>query len=249
MLSKVDAFKRIFDMAAATAPAPFSTSGPVWIAGGAAADYDKCGDIDVWFGANASTHAEKFLKSFKYYQESDKLLTECYDKNTGAALLGDAYDLTIGKVIQVLIVGDYQLKDLLNRFDISTHRIGYDAPAHCDMGDGWTTVQDPPKILNMGPKTFSRYIKICQRYGHPVDLDEVKKHTDTVDTKLAEIKSAYDDFYKKYRPTMTTLGSKVYGTAQAKKYEPNSLAELYGGTITDSDVAFDHQALLEDHPF
>lgn len=266
MLSKVDAFKRIFDMAAAADPSVASpagqsvwqvlgASGPVWIAGGAAADYDKCGDIDVWFGNNQVTHADAFLKSFKYYQAA--IGEKQYDENTHALLLGDAYDPEVGKVIQVLAVGHDILQNLLDTFDISTHRIGYDAPAHSIAGDAWTVPQTPPKILNMNPKTFSRYIKICRRYGHPIDTAELQKHQqmsydiETHAMKANEIDNAYNQLKKMlHANAYGGIGgaAKIY-QANTKKYEPNSLAELYGSTITDSDVAFEHQALLEDHPF
>lgn len=140
----------------------------IFIAGGAAVRADWASDIDVWFRMQDKARALKYLQTFQVYTYSNG---ESYDhEDDGGEIVGEAYDPTIMKVVQVLTYGHKNLHNLLKSFDISTHQKAILATGTVIEGEAFTPPTELPKIIGWKHKTFQRYIKICQRYGHPVDM-------------------------------------------------------------------------------
>lgn len=147
----------------------------IFIAGGAAVDFDKAGDVDIWFGLNNKSLAEQYLDSLAWHRLCSKKEKEAYGSG-GFNIVGMGYDPVVRKLIQVLIVPDRTASECMMRFDISTHRWAYESTGAQIRGTGATTPeQEPTIILFNSVQTNSRYIKICLRYGHDPDLSELEK--------------------------------------------------------------------------
>lgn len=147
----------------------------VFIAGGAAVDYDRAGDVDVFFCKNNLPAALKFIND-----NGGTVLDKPnpYGKNT-SFLVGEIKD-KVDKTIQVVVSTYATAHETVDDFDISTHMLGYLSTGNKVVGTHYTDLKTPPKVLNVKDKTVSRYYKICDRYGFELDesvLEYIHKQT------------------------------------------------------------------------
>ena len=153
----------------------------IFIAGGAAVNFDLAGDVDLIFGGkNGFKEGSKFIETFAHWREFDG---EGYESAIDLHLIGDAWDPMSGKIIQVLWAKAKTALETIDKFDISTHAAGWTSkgePFHSD-DYNLSTVKVREPFSNH--KTFSRYIKICNRYQIPVDLSILEKLSSKVEVK------------------------------------------------------------------
>lgn len=139
----------------------------VWIAGGAAVDLNKASDIDIWFGGNDIVEASKFLSLFPYREM--EIVNQEYGQDASTTVIGNGWNPQYSKPVQVMTTKFDKIDDLINTFDISSHRWWYHFDSGFSIGSGGTFNWEPPKVHKIGKTTFTRYIKICKRYGHEPD--------------------------------------------------------------------------------
>lgn len=147
----------------------------IWVAGGAVVDFDKAGDIDLWFGRNNLKLANECLNRFDL---RFKGTNEGYDGSKDYTIIGSAFWPAIGKMVQIMVVQPDNPQTAMQSFDISTHKWAYTSREDLVKGGGATEKDEPPKVLLWNSATLPRYIKICQRYGHPIDMEVLKQHAE-----------------------------------------------------------------------
>lgn len=145
------------------------TCASIFIAGGAVQSWKEASDVDLWFGKNARAKAITFLGGLPFYH-----LTKSTEKGYQNELIGNGYIPRLNKVIQVMVT-DKSISDRMLDFDISTHCIAITSKGDLHMGVNYTHFKHPPKVLKVSPTTLSRYIKICNRYGHIPDITVIKQ--------------------------------------------------------------------------
>lgn len=206
----------------------------IFIGGGAVADLLRAGDIDVWFGKKRAKEAINFFKSFHHRSTSTYSME--YAAN-GAKLYGSVWDPDIasGKIIQVLTLNVDTPEEAINAWDISTHMWGYTSRGRLVKGEKATDVTVPPQVINSSEGSWGRYIKICKRYGWPVDESVLKGMDDKegpekkpisvmAASSMAAMNKALDieaqAAWKKWLNSDNTL--KAYPVPNPKKYiQPN----------------------------
>lgn len=141
----------------------------IYVAGGAVVDITEASDIDLWFGKDRRDIADQFVANVpKGMWIPAKSKAVGYDNE----LVAEAYfAYPISMIVQVMVT-PHTAFERMNTFDISTHRWAYTSKGNLIEGAEATTQFEAPKVLIPNKKSFSRYIKICHRYGHPV-LPEV----------------------------------------------------------------------------
>lgn len=148
----------------------------IFIAGGAAADFDLAADVDVWIPGNSITAGIELFNAIHLPKRacySSKKAKYTEDKEQDFTLIGEFYFEPINKMVQILVARG-TITQILNRFDLSIHQIAYtrDGASHHSMY--WTTTKTPIEITRINKSTFGRYIKLCKRYGlkpDPYKLD------------------------------------------------------------------------------
>lgn len=136
----------------------------IFISGGAAVDFNLAGDVDVWFGNDNTAAAETFLNSYTIKVQND---TTNYAGHEWK-VLGSVWDPQVKKVVQVIVTKSKTPTEVMENFDISTHMAAFNRGEFIHHPK-WTPPSVPPQIVQFRSKTLERYVKICQRYGHPVD--------------------------------------------------------------------------------
>lgn len=142
----------------------------LFIAGGAAVDFDKATDVDLWvpYGAIQAGidifNGINFPKRAVYTQANSK-----YNKNKDFTLIGDFYFEPIKKIVQI-IVADGEASTIISGFDLSVHMQGVTRSGSPINSFYWTHPKIPIEILRSNETTFNRYIKLCARYGHEPQL-------------------------------------------------------------------------------
>jgi hypothetical protein len=146
-----------------------------FVAGGAAVDIDKAGDIDLWFKHEHLTAAVETLNMMPIRSAVMKTDDGYGESGSNGILVGVGLlpDI-IGLPIQVLTTNYSSIVDHLNGFDISTHMVAYDAGHNLTTVPRTTAPDMPPYVFKNHPKTLQRYIKICMRYGHTPNWDLLK---------------------------------------------------------------------------
>jgi hypothetical protein len=146
----------------------------IFIAGGSVVDLEKAGDIDIWFGGNKEALALKFLGMFPMWFKHQ---VEGYPgAGSDWKVIGSGWDPAINKIVQVMTAPHTDSRKVLEDFDISTHQWAYTSRGALIAIKQTTSPAEPPKILKWTSKTFERYVKICKRYGHPVDMEQLKPY-------------------------------------------------------------------------
>jgi hypothetical protein len=175
ILNQTEAFETIFKRT--------GSCSSIFIAGGAVADYDKAGDIDVWFAKTNTPTADKFLTSMPFFERA-----AIGERNYvgGGELVGEGYIPGIMKPIQVLISAGVDCKETLSFFDLSCHAHAILSRKQERVSHKEATAPDEPiRLLNKGhKKTLGRYIKLCARYGHTLDEVVLKELSEEVPEPL-----------------------------------------------------------------
>lgn len=140
----------------------------VFISGGAVVDFNKAGDIDLFFGKGMHAPAEKFVEGFEIRSK----YTAGYGSHT---VIGSVYDPKYKKIIQVIVAQETMPQEIVGDFDISTHMWWYDRFKRIMHHPNATTVHQPPQVVKVKPKTLERYVKICLRYGYEPNMEVLKK--------------------------------------------------------------------------
>ena len=178
----------------------------IFIAGGAAVNFDLAGDVDLIFGGkNGLENAGKFWEA-QPYKSAAKLGN--YNK---MHLLGDVYVPFLNKIVQVLWTNHKTALECMDDFDISTHRFAYTSKGDYVEGNGATSPTEPPQVFKSNGKTFARYIKICKRYNHPVDLSILEKLSSKVEVKTEKPKMEIPDWMAEYLKPMPLKTSTIAG--------------------------------------
>lgn len=152
-----------------------------FIAGGWAACPAMAHARDVWVQASVPEVARKeLLAHFRRvldedewaeeqspaYQPDGRVIDPFYDsvaftlKVARLALTGNLYHI---------LVTSAEVWDVIKEFDLSVHQIALTPEGGVIKGPDWTPITVPPVILKMTATTPERYVKLCERYGHPVD--------------------------------------------------------------------------------
>jgi len=153
----------------------------IYIAGGAAVDVMNADDIDIWFPMRGQQMAMDFINSVKLPKQTifDGFAADepgpvgpneynvAVDSIPIFKVLADIYLPEQQKMLQVICYDKLNIYDLLYSFDISSHKraINYRGST---VGSGSTV--KTPKILQVHKKTLSRYVKICKRYHHDINV-------------------------------------------------------------------------------
>lgn len=203
----------------------------IFIAGGAAVDMDLCGDIDLWFGGNRTELAEKFLGKFPVRFKGN---SEGYPHASEWKVVGSGYDPMLGKIVQVMVTNATTPLEAMESFDISTHKWALTSRGMVCKGHNATLTNEPPQILHWTNKTFERYVKICRRYGHPVDITLLQQYHDaSLGIEIKPLKKKHKLEYNHF-PTATkgiklkdieAVTMKSYEEAIAAMWKPSPLEE------------------------
>lgn len=160
----------------------------IFISGGAVVDFDKASDVDVWFGRDNTDGAKAFGQSLPFWKEGQMKSYPGKD----FTIVGEGFVPQVEKIIQVMVTEKTNCIDVMNEFDISTH-----CKTYSSKGDYYYTSKFDhpaflPKVINVNSQTFSRYIKICLRYGHNPDPVVLKMLIGQADS-VVEYQSLVDD--------------------------------------------------------
>jgi hypothetical protein len=123
-----------------------------FIMGGAAIDFARCTDIDVFF--TSSTVASPPLY------------------NGSTAKFGEFFLPEVGRVVQV-IVSRHDLFQTLDRMDISVHQWAIDSAGRRFGAATATLPTEPIRLIRNNNGTPERLRKLSRRYGQPV-IDRVQ---------------------------------------------------------------------------
>ena len=181
-------FKQVFDLL------PENYRDRAVIAGGAAADFNRANDIDVFvLGLNSTPKVIQFKNSLKIPNMiqrdlftrgtgEDATICKITDSDIGNNIvIGDIpEDIfgTIYKPVQILASPYLSVTDLLLNFDLSCHCVAYTPDGERHVLENITTGLDvPPKSVNpqFPEYTLGRYRRFCLRYGLQPDATELIK--------------------------------------------------------------------------
>lgn len=140
------------------------------VAGGAAVGLASASDIDLYICRSNEQLAKKVLEKLDVFQ----VPKEGYvGASSTIHLVGTGYASTIG-LVQIMYCEEDTIEQVLETFDISTHQWAITAKGKSVRGSQATTPIEPPQIIRPNAKTLERYVKICRRYGHPIDKVHLK---------------------------------------------------------------------------
>lgn len=153
----------------------------IFIAGGAAHNFDLAEDVDLWIPNNAIGAAVELFNQLDYpkvsymrdndgenYNQAKKA-----DNAPKFTLVGDVFIAEIGKILQILVTDRPTPLKLIQTFDLSVHMCAYTRDGVKHTSDVY--YQEEVKwidIIKLHPNTLKRYIKLCNRYGLPI-MDEM----------------------------------------------------------------------------
>lgn len=165
---QLDAYQKVFGYVGYTCTS-------IFIAGGAVADYEKAGDIDLWIGNDQDKLAHNVVCKLPYrvFGKGGN-----YGGAVGTRFIGQGYVPELGKIVQVICHKWGNAVDLMDTFDISTHCYAYTSLGQMVVHPLATPPYEKPQIIKWRAKTQERYIKICQRYEHEIDLKVLEQFND-----------------------------------------------------------------------
>ena len=161
----------------------------VYVAGGAAVDFEKASDVDLWFPEAGFQAAKNFaidlmlvnhvVTFFDAYFEAtvedafEKSTSEDYTGNISAGpkrsvIIANAYLTNLDVLLQILVTKAKDSMALVSNFDISTHQAAIHTDGKVVVAKTFTLPSEQPVVLEKANNTLARYVKICRRYGHPI---------------------------------------------------------------------------------
>lgn len=148
--------------------------GDIVIAGGAAVNYEKAGDIDVFF-----------FNREEWQATLDIFGAEAVPCPYNECLLGQVivtldrlYGDATNRLVQLIYHPNVRdVGELLAGFDTSTHAQAYSRDGTLHLGPKWTPEDVPPTITRTSTPftTRQRYLRIVERYGFEPDPNELAK--------------------------------------------------------------------------
>lgn len=188
---------------------PTTLQSEAWIAGGYAHDPEKAEDIDLWVvGENNLDDVEFIIRSHLVLKgmlsrhsplqrelELSELSDELYDSGDDFRVVANVgVKLPTGgmKAVQVIVTRQPDIDSLLERFDITTHRIAYSLlqPQMFKVGEGYFPMGQQPrvKVFDRPAQRLKRIQRIAQRYGfepHPEDVAQLEALLSGKEAKVA----------------------------------------------------------------
>jgi hypothetical protein len=153
----------------------------IFVAGGAVVNVTGASDIDIWVGKDMDKVAHNTVCNLPYRVWAKN--PDSYPVGgVGTKFIGQGYVPALGKIVQVIQHKFDNALDLMDTFDISTHQWAYTSRGQMVTGRSATPANYPPQILKWRAKTMERYIKICERYGHKVDLKVLEQWNDNTES-------------------------------------------------------------------
>jgi hypothetical protein len=164
------------------------------VAGGYAASPTKASDIDLWVLGIPRDQFDLVEKSIRDYLDKAGLngcsgevgphidcTYETFDDSFRVAAIVDGPG---ENPVQILITTHPTLEELLAKFDLSVHQIGWSLtnPDAMVIGPEWTPVSEEPKVLTLTRpgQTLKRYLRIIPRYGFEPNPLTVKLLSDEI---------------------------------------------------------------------
>jgi hypothetical protein len=145
----------------------------IFVAGGAAVDFEKANDIDVWILTSEKPEipdGEPFGEGFLDY--------------LGARGIMGAWNAGFwgSKKVHVFWVPGQSPQQVVMGFDLSTHAVGILPDGTEVRSPNATTPHQAPQVTRWTtPKnTMMRYCRICLRYGHPIDNEIITRLAQSV---------------------------------------------------------------------
>ena len=179
-----DKLKQLFDLI------PLKCN-KIFVAGGAAFNFDLAGDVDLWIPNNSIEGALEVLNGVNFpkryaVDDAPYALKAVGDSNRYFRLIGEFYCEPIGKMVQVLTTPCKNPNDLLPHFDLSIHM-------HAVFPDGtkYKSIYATTQCIEIGElnlATFGRYIKLSKRYGFKLDSYTLRAYFS------ADVKKVVEDF-------------------------------------------------------
>lgn len=162
------------------------------VAGGYAADPDCAADIDLWvIGGDMEVDAFR-IRKHNHMGTFSSLDSSPYEQfsNEFAVVTEQVVEMKLGKFgstylpVQILVSSDKNFRDLLERFDISTHQVGISLEPEIAgrhrlvKGSKFTETTVQPRVITWTrpEQTIRRLKKVTSRYGfqpHPDDMKQL----------------------------------------------------------------------------
>ena len=161
-------------------PSPRRKRRDIFIAGGFVVNPPLALDVDLWFPFSLLPEIQKKAKTFDFTPS-----TEIYEPSGAESIL------TLGTVITEegthpihLLVTGQTVFSVLEGFDLSVHQIAETLDGFTVMGPRYTYPTEEIEVLGYWTpnRTLARYQKLCARYGLEVNLDEVKRLEDKIES-------------------------------------------------------------------
>ena len=156
----------------------------IFIAGGAAADYDKASDVDIWFPAAAADEALRFINRFtvnaltkadeQLNNDIGAVVTPDYvGSNSKSVVIGVVWHPSVAKPIQIMLNTTESSYKLMNTFDLSCHAIAIHSDGKVVLGKYYTPLDKPIRVRSGSSLSLSRYIKMCSRYNQEINFSQL----------------------------------------------------------------------------
>ena len=165
------------------------------IAGGAAADFTRARDIDVFLLGSSTRRLRKLkgelraIPGFITEDASSPYNVEC-------EVVGRV-DLRVGKPVQFIATAHRNIVELLHGFDISTHCVAYSSELIRHTCLATTGLTETPQLVDVRfpHVALGRYRKICLRYNLEPDPRALVTLCKTPDYEIDECQQETEPFF------------------------------------------------------
>lgn len=221
----------------------------IFIAGGAAHNFELAEDVDLWIPNGAVQAAVDILNTIEFPKVSffkDSKSVKYADGETKQfQLIGEFYFAPVKKTVQILVTDQPTIAKTIARFDLSIHALGVTRNGAVVQSPYWAG--NYIDIMSPTPNTLKRYIKFCNRYGLKVDSYTLKAYY----SDNAQIEYTPPDEDEAEKPaSLEQLAAKLYGTEGAYSYKPIQSAVSTSGWLTlgplDESVSVPNQVIMID---
>lgn len=144
----------------------------IFIAGGAAHNFELAEDVDLWVPNNSVQGAVDIFNGIQFPKTSffgNPMKQKYADQNKNFQLIGEFYFAPIKKMVQILVTEEeYSLKTL-NRFDLGVHAVAVHRDGKVVESPYYQPQNKWIDFLSRSPNTLRRYVKFSLRYGLDID--------------------------------------------------------------------------------